>query len=696
VLAVFAAALGLRLLHLWQMKGTPYFSVLMGDARGYDQWARRLAGGDWIGSDVFYQAPLYPYFLGVVYAVTGADPGAARLVQAVIGAASAALLAVSAARLFGARAGLLAGLMLALYAPAIFLDSLLQKSVLDVFFVTGVVTALSFVLTGDDRRRWWAVAGLATGALTLTRENALVLVAVIAVWTWFAAPVARVGRARALALFIAGVGVALAPVAARNFAVSGEVYLTTSQFGPNFYIGNNADADGSYQSLRFGRGSPEFERLDATELAERATGRALTPAEVSSYWTNQATTFITTQPGAWLALMARKTALLVNATEAVDTESQESYAEWSWPLRVLGRLTHFGVLVPLALIGLWATWGDRRRLAVFHAITLAFAAATIAFYVFARYRYPLVPLLVLFAAAGLAALPRLVATTPRPRLAGVAAAAIAVAALCHLPLLSATRSRAITETNLGTALYEAGRHDEAIARYRRALEVQPDYVPAFNNLGVTLRAAGRTDDAIRAYRDGLALRDDYPDLHYNLANALLAVQRPDEAAAHLRKAAVGTPDSAGVHNNLGMALANKGQFADAAVAFERATLLDPASSKAHRNLGNVLATLGEEARAYEHLSRAASLPPPDAEAHYDLGVFLLERDRPADAVTAFTAAVGVRPDYAEAHNNLGIALGTLGRLDAAIAEFEMALRLRPGFDDAARNLATARAARPAR
>ena len=57
-------ALGLRLLHLWQMRGTPYFSTLMGDARGYDQWAQRLAAGDWIGSDVFYQAPLYPYFSG--------------------------------------------------------------------------------------------------------------------------------------------------------------------------------------------------------------------------------------------------------------------------------------------------------------------------------------------------------------------------------------------------------------------------------------------------------------------------------------------------------------------------------------------------------------------------------------------------------------------------------------------------------
>ena len=50
----------------------------MGDARGYDAWARRLAAGDWIGTDVFYQAPLYPYFLGVVYALAGHDLLAVR------------------------------------------------------------------------------------------------------------------------------------------------------------------------------------------------------------------------------------------------------------------------------------------------------------------------------------------------------------------------------------------------------------------------------------------------------------------------------------------------------------------------------------------------------------------------------------------------------------------------------------------
>ena len=115
---------------------SPFFALLMGDARGYDEWAQRIAGGDWLGHEVFYQAPLYPYLLGVIYAIAGRHllarphrPGADRV--GVVRAARAR----RARGCSRGRAGIAAGLMLALYAPAIFFDGLLQKSVLDVFFV---------------------------------------------------------------------------------------------------------------------------------------------------------------------------------------------------------------------------------------------------------------------------------------------------------------------------------------------------------------------------------------------------------------------------------------------------------------------------------------------------------------------------------------------------------------------------------
>jgi hypothetical protein len=81
-LGIYGVALLIRFLHVWQLSRSPFFDALLGDAHGYDEWARRIAGGEWIGTDVFYQAPLYPYFLGVIYKLFGHSLLVVRIIQA--------------------------------------------------------------------------------------------------------------------------------------------------------------------------------------------------------------------------------------------------------------------------------------------------------------------------------------------------------------------------------------------------------------------------------------------------------------------------------------------------------------------------------------------------------------------------------------------------------------------------------------
>jgi len=697
VWGIVLLALALRLLHVWQMRHSPFFDVLMGDAKGYDAWARRLAGGDWIGHDVFYQAPLYPYFLGALYRLVGRSLLVVRVAQAVIGAGTCGVLALATRRFLDGRTAVIAGLALALYAPAIFFDGLLQKSVLDSACLA-LALWMAGGLLGDDAfakgaagRRWFGL-GLALGALSLNRENALVFIAVTVGWiAWRKAPggVALRSRANAAAAFGLGLFLLLGPVIIRNALVGGGFYLTTSQFGPNFYIGNNPMADGSYTALRFGRGSPEYERQDATTLAEHAAGRTLAPAEVSSYWTGRALDFITTQPGRWLALMGRKAVLLVNAREMLDTESQESYAEWSLPLRLLGWFGHFGTLVPLAVLGAGLLWPRRRRIGLLYVMTGLYAASVLVFYVFARYRLPLVPLLLPFAAESLVRTWRTMIVrepvgTRAPVWALAAAALVAVPA--NWPLLSGPLMRAITETNLAAELQAAGRLDAAAAHNRLAIALQPDYAPAYNNLGVTLRAQGKLDEAIATYQQAVALHGEYPDAHYNLANALLAKGDATQAAAEFAVALRAIPDEAGVRNNLGIALAQQGKLTEALDAMRSAVAADPGSAIAHRNLGDLLVASGQLEAGLAELVRATEIDPSDEAAHYNLGVALLDAERLEQAVVQFRAALAITPDSEDAHNNLGIALGGLGRLGEAEAQFRAALAANPGSAEARKNL----------
>src|SRR5262245_32156153 len=201
------------------MRGSPFPSVLLGDARAYDAWAQRIAAGDWLGKEVFYQAPLYPYFLGAIYAVAGRDLTIVRICQAVIGSAACVLVGLTASRLFSKRAAMIAGFGMAIYAPAIFFDGLIQKSVLDVFFMSLAL----FIVSGlvgrpfEGRLGAFLALGLAMGALSLTRENALVLVVVVV--GWIVVSNLALVRTRAAAAFLLGLALVLLPVAARNYVV---------------------------------------------------------------------------------------------------------------------------------------------------------------------------------------------------------------------------------------------------------------------------------------------------------------------------------------------------------------------------------------------------------------------------------------------------------------------------------------------
>jgi tetratricopeptide (TPR) repeat protein len=709
---VFAVALTLRLIHIWQIHNSPFFTVLMGDARTYDAWAQRIAAGDWIGRDVFYQAPLYPYFLGVMYWIAGRSLMLVRIAQAVIGSCSCVLVAAAAQRLFSVRAGLVAGLMLAIYAPAIFFDALIQKSVLDVFFVSLVL----WLIAGNPR---WLPLGLAVGGLILTRENALVFVPVILAWAIFFSvgptvqfsAVHRFAASSQLAgpptplrfglrpagLFALGVTLVLLPVVVRNSIAGGGFYLTTSQFGPNFFIGNHAGADGTYQSLRYGRGDPEYERQDATELAEYALHRTLTPAEVSGFWTDNALAFIKSNPVAWLKLMGRKIALLANATEMIDTEDQATYAEESNVLALLGPMTHFGVLVPLAAVGMLAmsvaALYERRRSqtaatarpGILYALLIAYSGSVVLFYVVARYRYPLVPILIMFAAPGVFAI-------TRARIVTIAAIAIVV----NWPMGSANAMRAVTETNLGAALQNEHRRDDAILHYRRAIAMDPGYAPAYSNLGMALREENRIDEASESYREALKLQPEFATANYNFANLLLDQRDPAAAIPHFERAMQKEPPSADVHNNFAIALAATGRTDEALREFHRAIDLDPASARAYRNLGDTLASQSRWPDAIAALRKAVELDSGNADLHYDLASALLESGNLDEAVTEFRATLRIAPAMVDAHNNLGIALGSQGKLDEAIREFRRVLAIQPGFASAQQNLTMALAALRAR
>ena len=538
LLSVAVLALALRLIHVTQIAQSPFADLRLGDAAAYHRWAVRIVAGDWLGEGVFYQAPLYPYFLAVVYSVFGEGTAMLRFIQAVIGAGSCTLLAAAGMALFGP-AGAMAGALLAVFPTAIFLDGLLEKSALVTFFTA----VLLYLLAGRQTRGRAFLAGIVLGLLSLTRENALLLA--IPVVAWYLLGDGRTsgsdgpaGPRRwawpAAATCVAGCALMLVPVGARNYAVGGEFHLTTSQFGPNFYIGNHAGARGLYEPLVEGHGAAADERDDAVRLAEAASGRSLGADEVSSYWTGRALEFIRAEPGAWLAQLARKLALAVNAVEIADTEAQEVHAEWSAVLRALSPIS-FGVIFVLGVFGAVTTAPAARRLWFLYAIALAYTLSLVVFYVFARYRFPLVPVLMLLGAGGIAAWREPWAR--RMRRPAIAAALIA-GALTYLPLEGTRADRITNYVNIGNAfLGDRERWDDARAFYDKALAESPRSPAAHYGVGLLLTLQERPQEALPHFRTAVEGWPDNAELRRRYAAALEAVGDSDGAGREFAAAA---------------------------------------------------------------------------------------------------------------------------------------------------------------
>jgi tetratricopeptide (TPR) repeat protein len=492
----------------------------------------------------------------------------------------------------------------------------------------------------------------------LTRENALIFFPIVLVWP-FVAWRRELWKTRLqwAGLLLLGLAAVLVPVGFRNLLAGGEFHLTTAQLGPNFYIGNSRAATGFYEPLREGRGNALFERDDATTLAEQATGRKLTPSEVSNYWTAKALTEIRANVSRWLRLVCRKWLLVWNVSEVGDSDDQYTYADWSPLLQVLNRLLHFGTLCPLAALGICLTWKLRKRAWLLYAMILSYAGSVALFYVFSRYRFPLVPMLILFAAAGLTSLrDALREARWRALWAGVATAIVA-AVVCNHAMMSETLIRAGTHINLGNAFMMEGGVQDAIGQYEEVLRLNPrdPYVPA------------------------------------NLANALVRTGRFEEAIGHYEQALRIDPNDAHAHYNLGVSLCKLGQFKQSIGHFEQALRIEPDYAEAHYILGSVLFEQGRVPEAIGHWEQALKVKPAYAEAHYNLANALLRGGRFEEAIEHYDQALKIRPTYAEAHYNLGIALEQVGRVQAAIEHYEQAVQLRPDFVELQKRLDMLRA-----
>ena len=317
-------------------------------------------------------------------------------------------------------------------------------------------------------------------------------------------------------------------------------------------------------------------------------------------------------------------------------------------------------------------------------------------------RYTYLPLVGLFIAAAWGVPGLLPARWNRAAVLGIASGAVVVVLVAvswvqvgywkdsqtiFRRTLSFTSGNWLMKNNLGTALIDAGKIDEAMVQFREDILLRPDYPNAHYNLGVVLSARGRQEEALAEIREALRLQPDFPEARDTLGNMLAALGKSDEAAIQLREALRFKPDYPEARNDLGNLLLGAGKLDEAMTHYREALRLKPDYPEAHVNLGNILARLNKPDEAVLHYREAIRLRPDFPEAHGNLGNALVPLGLQEEAVVHYREAIRLRPEFVEAHYNLGNLLAARGNVEEAIDQFSAVLRIRPDLAEAHERLA---------
>ncbi|MGD8396211.1 MAG: glycosyltransferase family 39 protein, partial [Candidatus Eiseniibacteriota bacterium] len=423
--AILALALVVRAVHLIGLLGDPLFDEPRMDPLYHDTWARHIAAGQLTADEPFFRAPLYAYFLGGIYALSGGSILVARAVQLALGALVPLLVTRIGRRIVSPRVAIAAGLVAALNPLALrFEGDLLVEGP----FVVLVMLALHLQMRALERpsaAAWWWT-GLVFGLAAITRPNILAFVVLLPLVIWMArrrwpwqsiseratgisAPFARGTPTpwREFAALALGIILPILPVLVHN-AAAGDPTPIATQGGVNFYIGNNPHSDG-FTAVVPGTSANWWGGYnDAITQAQQARGRELRMSEVSDYWLGEGLRFIASRPHAALELALRKLYLFWWGAEISNNEHVYFLRRYSLPLRAMlwyhGIHAPFGILAPLALIGMAFAVRRRPRALPLVVFVLAYMASVVLFFVCARFRYPVTPVLALFAVYAVAVL----------------------------------------------------------------------------------------------------------------------------------------------------------------------------------------------------------------------------------------------------------------------------------------------------
>ena len=637
VIALFVGTFFLKLVYVIQSSGALRVTVPIMDSEYYYNMAVDILEGGYIRNEAFFMGPLYPYFLALVFGIFGKSIAIVRVLQVLGGSVTVVLTYLIGKRVFRPSVAMLGTILLVLYGAITFYEG----QILMMWLGTLLNMAALYVLyryQDSPGLRKYVITGVLIGLSALARANILIFLVVVVLWIFF---VSR-ERNRPLASFVlvASTIAVILPATIHNYIASEDLVPITANGGVNFYVGNSEEATGIFYPPK----GINLVTDDAVrKYVERLLGREVTASELSRFWYRESVRWIKENPKDELLLLLRKAAMYVNGYEVPQIESYDVARGDHSMLRVL--FVNFWMIISLGLVGIIYLLKDWRKYFLLYGYIFSFSLSIVMFFVTARYRVQISPVLVLFAAhALLVILPQAALKIRRQLLPGMLLIVFVVLTRPGIFALADDDVRWREHTHEARRWSKLADTEKAIEEINKAIELHPDYVDSYIQRAVIYKQSGNLFKAVSDYGKAVALNRNMPSVEYDFGQTLRQLRMYEPAVDAYQNAIRLNPTMLEAYNNLGITYSELKDYERAIEYFQKVIDMNPRYTKAYNNLGAAYAQSGDIDRAVDAFRRAIESDPTYANSYKNLAMAYVQQTRIPEAYSTITKYLEMQPN----------------------------------------------------
>ncbi|MDI6809589.1 MAG: tetratricopeptide repeat protein [Candidatus Eisenbacteria bacterium] len=709
VVVLLLIAVGVRAVFFYQARSTAA-------PPGYQEFLYKAKAGEVAGAEGGSPSSLSSFYASYISLLARAipDPQASQLVSHVLGVGLTLVTYLVGAEFHSSAAGLVAGLFVAASGSELFFEGKsLPFSLLS--FLGGVLTLLLLKGRKTGRLAYFLFFGIFSSLAYLLWVNGWPLLLVGLVNVLFAVRAAsRKRKAFALVLVVLGVLSLSLPLLVNNYHRYGELAVSSTGSGENFFLGNQKGLDGVPFTVR---------RMESATIGEQArwsSGLSLKEHRVSLFLYGQALGEIVKEPLSHLWLILKKVFFFLGPYEIPVNESL--YFSLGREAPLIHYLLYLSViLMPLFVVGLITQAGKLKKA---DPVFFAFLSALIINGLFFTSSGERLFGLVSFSVVGSTVLVRAFGrnTLLRTRVFLLAGAVLAGAILFVLPQGIRKTGENPSRDNylLGASYAMENRLSQAVSHFEKAISLDRTNIEARLGAASLLAHDGALEEAKTQYLRAVEI-DSTEAFAYLGLGAIYQLGGDNIRTFTLcSKAVEKSPYLADAHNALGVSLSNLGYYQEAYDEFRKALFLRPGHRGAQDNitvlrrsgfelpeagkstsLGEMTAReivglamedtrKGDFAAARKKLEAAERKEPESLEVAYGFATLALQEGRLDDAISGYTKLLQRARANALVINNLASAYARKGQLKEAIKLWEQLLTMSPTNELARKNIEKAK------